>query len=240
MRTRRKTPGGRVMTYLYLDIETIPAQDDVTKARIASTVKPPAAMKKAETIAQWEAEQKPSAVEEAVAKTSLNGAYGHICCIGWAVDNGEPQSYSMCDFSLEEEAEMLSHFFEALRREHDMRFAVTVVGHNVSGFDIRFIWQRCFALGIRVPAWFPKDPKPWGDDVFDTMTAWAGARDTISMENLCAALGLPGKGSVDGSMIGKMFADGRHEEIAAYCRQDIERTRAIHRKMMVTLGEIAA
>lgn len=226
--------------YLYLDIETIPAQSPEVRARIAEAVKAPGSMKKAETIAQWEAEQKPAAVEEAIAKTALNGAYGHICCVGWAVDDGAPQSYSMCDFSTDEETEMLDHFFEALRRENDMRFAVTVVGHNVSGFDIRFIWQRCIALGIRAPAWLPRDPKPWGNDVFDTMTAWAGSRDTISMDNLCAALGLPGKGEIDGSMVGKLFAEGRHEEIAEYCRADVERTRQIHRKMMIAFGQEAA
>lgn len=227
------------MTYLYLDIETIPAQTDDVKARVAATIKPPAAMKKADTIAAWEKEQKAAAVEEAISKTGLNAAYGHICCIGWAVGDEPPQSYSMVDFSTEEEADMIEHFFEAIRRETDTRRSIVVVGHNVAGFDIRFIWQRCIALSVRVPSWIPRDPKPWGNDVFDTMTAWAGARDTISMDNLAAALGLPGKGDIDGSMIGQMFADGKHEEIARYCRDDIERTRAIHRKMMVAFGEAA-
>ncbi|MFT2211472.1 hypothetical protein ACLJYM_06255 [Rhizobium giardinii] len=223
-----------------MDIETIPAQSDDIKARIAANIKPPAAMKKADTIATWEKEQKAAAVEEAISKTGLNAAFGHICCIGWAVGDEDPQSYSMVDFSTAEEADMIEHFFDAISREADTRRSIVVVGHNVTGFDIRFIWQRCIALGIRVPAWMPRDPKPWDSNVFDTMTAWAGARDTISMDNLSAALGLPGKGEIDGSMIGQMFADGRHAEIADYCRADIERTRAIHRKMMVAFGEIAA
>ena len=65
--------------FCYIDIETIPTQSAETRARIADTVKPPATMKKAETIAAWEAEQKPVAVEEAISKTGLKGAYGHIC-----------------------------------------------------------------------------------------------------------------------------------------------------------------
>ena len=71
------------------------------------------------------------------------------------------------------------------------------------------------------------------------MTAWAGSRDTISMDNLSAALGLAGKGDVNGSMVGQMFTDGKFEEIAHYCRDDVERTRSIHRKMMIALGEAA-
>ena len=80
------------MTYLYLDIETIPAQTDAAKERVASTVKPPSQMKKADTIAAWEKEQKAAAVEEAIAKTSFDGGMGHVCCIGFAINDGHIHS----------------------------------------------------------------------------------------------------------------------------------------------------
>ena len=80
------------MNTLYLDLETIPAQNDDAKSRIASTVRPPAQMKKPETIKAWEQNDKAAAVEEAIAKTSFNGAYGHVCCIGWAFDDEPAQS----------------------------------------------------------------------------------------------------------------------------------------------------
>lgn len=225
------------MTFLYLDIETIPAQSPEAHSRIAASVKPPASMKKAETIATWVREQKEEAVQEAISRTGLNAAYGHICCIGFGFDDGFISSISWPSV-VRTESELIEAFFYETGKVIGNRFPV-IVGHNVSGFDIRFIWQRCMVLGIRVPAWLPKDPKPWGGDVFDTMTAWAGARDTISMDNLCAALGIPGKGDIDGSMVGKMFAEDKHDEIADYCRQDVERTRAIHQKMMVAFGEAA-
>lgn len=225
------------MTYLYLDIETIPAQSEEARAAVAATVKPPASMKKADTIAAWEKDQKAAAVEEAIAKTSFNAAYGQICCISFTFDDAPATSISW-PINAESEKLMISAFFDEAGKIIGNRFPV-IVGHFITGFDIRFIWQRCMVLGIRVPAWLPKDPKPWDAGVFDTMTAWAGARDTISMDNLCQALGIPGKGDVDGSMVGQMFAEGKHKEIAAYCRDDIERTRAIHRKMQVSFGEAA-
>jgi hypothetical protein len=117
---------------------------------------------------------------------------------------------------------------------------VTIVGHNVIAFDIRFIWQRAIVLGVRVPSWFPRDPAPWSGVVFDTMTAFAGARGTIGMDRLSRALGFPGKGDVDGSMVAGMWAAGKYEEIAAYCRSDIERTREIHRRMQIAFGEVTA
>lgn len=224
------------MSLLYIDIETIPAQSDDARARIATTVKPPAQMKKADTIAAWEQNDKPAAVEEAIAKTSLNGAYGHVCCIGWAFDD-EPAQSIIWPLDVETEAATI-HTFKTIV-ESKTNFAPTIVGHNVADFDIRFLWQRAFVLGIRMPAWFPKSPTPWGREVFDTMTAFAGARNTISMDNLCAALGITGKDDMDGSMVAEAWANGEYRRIADYCAADVERTRLIHRKMQIALGEAA-
>ena len=46
---------------IYLDIETIPGQRQGLKDEIGKTITHPGSMKKAETIAKWEAEQKPEA-----------------------------------------------------------------------------------------------------------------------------------------------------------------------------------
>ncbi|MBI1620319.1 3'-5' exonuclease family protein [Aquamicrobium zhengzhouense] len=228
------------MNYLYFDIETIPAQSPEAHAAIAENVKPPAAMKKAETIAAWEQNDRAQAVQDAIAKTSLDGVYGHICCIGFALNDMQPDTTYLDSYSATGEATILRDFFTAvddLGRGNNA--PICIVGHNVVNFDIRFIWQRAIILGVRVPHWFPRDPKPWGNDAFDTMTAFAGQRGTISMDRLCQALGMDGKSDVDGSMVGQMWAEGRHQEIAQYCRDDVERTRAIHKRMAVAFGEAA-
>jgi predicted PolB exonuclease-like 3'-5' exonuclease len=87
-------------------------------------------------------------------------------------------------------------------------------------------------LGIQIPPQIPRDPKPWDKSMFDTMTAWAGARGTISMDRLCEALGLPGKGDFDGSMVAEAWANGEHETIIEYCKRDVEAVRAIHRRFV--------
>ena len=226
------------MVYLYLDIETIPAQTERAKSAVAASVKPPAAMKKAETIAVWEKEQKAQAVEEAIAKTSFDGGLGHICCIGFALDDGTIMSQTA--MSIEDEKQILEDFFETVNASVFNQYApVTIVGHYVAGFDIRFITQRAIVLGVKLPSWWPLDPKPWSSQVFDTMAAWAGAKGSISLDNLCFALGLPGKGDIDGSMVAKMFADGKHVEITTYCKDDVARVRNVHRKMHAAIGEAA-
>jgi len=217
------------MMDIYLDIETIPSQDPALLAKFRSEVTAPATYKKPESIAEWMAENADRVAQDQMDKTGLDPAYGHICTIAWAVGDGDIYHRHITD--TRNECELLAAFFDEMPAETwaKPRF----VGHYISGFDIRFILCRAVVLGVKIPVVFPRDPKPWSDSVFDTMTAWAGARDRISMDNLCAALGIPGKGDgLDGSQVGQAWKNGRHDEIAAYCRDDVERTRAIHRKFI--------
>jgi hypothetical protein len=223
---------------LYLDIETIPSQSPEVHARIAETIKPPATYKKAETIAAWEQNEKPSAIKEAIAKTALDGSVGHVCCVGFACDDN-PATHRMMIDGLDEK-DTIRAFLDTADSWVPSYGSVTIIGHNVVNFDIRFLWQRAIVLGIRMPLWFPRDPKPWGNEAFDTMTAFAGQRGTIGLDRLSLALGMDGKGDIDGSMIGDLWAAGEYDKIASYCRADVERTRKIHQRMMVAYGEIAA
>lgn len=223
--------------YLYLDIETIPSQSPAVHAKIAEGITPPGNISKAETIAAWEAEKKPALIKEAIAKTALDGSVGSICCIGTAVDDRP----AIANASSDERTLILQFLDWAEKRvEASSHRFPTIVGHNVVNFDLRFLWQRAIILGIRMPGWFPRDPKPWSVECFDTMTAFAGARNMIGMDRLCEALGLEGKGDIDGSMVGDLWAKGERERIAEYCRGDVERTREIHHRMMVAYGELAA
>ena len=223
------------MTLLFLDIETIGAQSKESHERIAATIKPPGNIKNPESILAWEKDSKEAAVQEAIDKTSFDGGLGHVCCIGWAFDDQEVESESILD--IPEENKRLETFFRYISDEVPIYGSVTVVGHYISGFDIRFLTQRAIVLGIRLPNWWPHEAKPWGNEIFDTMVKWAGAKGTISLDNLCFALGIDGKGDVDGSMVAQMFKDGKHEEIATYCRSDVEKVRQVHKKMIAALGE---
>lgn len=219
--------------YLYLDIETLPTEDPAVIARIAETITPPKTITKPESIAAWMADKKEAAVAEAVHKTGLDGAKGRVLCIGYAFDN-EPVTVACGDT----EAATLERFMRDLTASGNMSLP-TIVGHNVIKFDLRFIVQRCIVNGVVLPRGFPRDPKPWGGEVDDTMTMWAGARDTVSLDDLCFALGLPGKADIDGSMVAQLYRDGELNKILEYCADDVERTRAVHRRMLKTFGKAA-
>ena len=209
---------------VFLDIETIPAQSPDARDRIRASVTPPGNIKKPESIAAWWDEKGDEAFADAVAKTSFDPAMGQICTIGWAVDDGEIDVAHAR--TAKDEGDVIRAFFGCLRDHTRSQF----VGHYIGGFDLRFILCRAVVLGIRIPQCIPRDPKPWDGKMFDTMTAWAGARGTISLDNLCRALGIPGKDGMDGSQVGQAWADGRHDEIAAYCADDVMRVREVWRK----------
>lgn len=228
--------GADMAEYIYLDIETVPTQDEDVKAKIAETVKPPASMSKAETIAKWELEQRPMAIAEAVSRTALDGGYGHVVCIGWAVGGDKVSAPIIGD--VKAERDLISGVFDAIEKVRTRNGMTVIVGHNVAEFDIRFLWQRAFVLGVRLPPWFPRDPKPWSDTVNDTMAMWAGARERISLDRLCGYLGIPGKQGMTGADIGRVWASGDLPRIAAYCRADVEAVRDIHRRMLKATGVV--
>lgn len=222
--------------FLYLDIETIPTSDPQVKADIAASVKPPASMKKPDTIAEWEMNAKPALVDQAVSKSALNGAQGSICCIAFAWNDETVVSHIDADEQL-----LLRTIFGDMTELRPQSYdRPVVVGHFVADFDLRFIWQRSVVLGIELPRWLPRDPRPWSDYVHDTMTMWAGAKNSIGLDDLCKALGIEGKGDIDGSAVADLWAADDHETIEDYCRADVVRVREIHHRMLFALGEVVA
>ena len=212
------------MINVYVDLETIPSQSPDYRKVVRGKIKPPGNIKKQESIDKWMAENAETATDEAVSKTSFDPAAGHICCIGWAVGDGEVNYAEMRD--IRDEASAIEAFYHSLPKTGMVCF----VGHNVAAFDLRFLLCRSIVLGVKLPALFPRDIKPWGLEVFDTMTAWAGSRGSISLDNLAGALGLQGKGGFDGSMVADAWARGQYSTISEYCRNDVAITREIHRK----------
>ena len=223
--------------HLFIDIETIPGQRADLRDLIASTVTHPGNISKAETIAKWNEEQRPAAVEEAISRTSLDGAFGQVCVISAAIDDAEPVIL-MESFWDDPAAEKL--LLESLRDwmdgaiEPNEVMGISVVGHNVSAFDLRFLIQRSIINGVRPHPVLARaaQAKPWETEkVFDTMVQWAGVGNRISMDKLCMVLGIPGKGEITGADVWPLVKAGRIAEVATYCADDVRRTRAIFRRM---------
>ncbi|WP_420584919.1 ribonuclease H-like domain-containing protein [Ruegeria sp.] len=214
--------------FVYFDLETIPCQDPDYAQELERKVKAPGNIKKPESIEKWLSENRKSAAQDAMAKTSFDGGRGHICTIAWAKNDGEIKvSHAK---SIGTEAKVLADFFNDLDEYH----SETLVGHNIVGFDVGFLRKRAVSLGMFMPGptSFPRDPKPWDKNVNDTMAMWAGAGNRISLDELCKVLGIKGKEGFDGSMVASAWAEGDHDTIKEYCRDDVWRVREIHKRFL--------
>lgn len=220
------------MNTVYFDIETIPCQLPGVLDEFRAAVTAPAQYKKPESIAEWLRENREAEAEAAWLKTSFDGGMGHVVCIGLAVNDEPATSYNV-SASLygdkQEEAALLEAFFHHLT---DAGRSV-LIGHNVIGFDLPFIWKRCMVLGVKPPVWFPRNPSKYSSEmVRDTMNLWdMEQRAGGSMDRICRLLGIPGKGDVSGADVWPMVKAGDINAVAEYCRGDVERTRAMFKRM---------
>lgn len=217
---------------IFIDIETLPTDRTDVRDLIASGVTHPGNISKAETIAKWNEESRPAAVAEAVARTGLDGTFGRVCVIGWAVNDEPVKSL----YSEDDEAALLLAFSRALHIDPSDRHTTTLIGHNVASFDLRFLLQRFIVNGIRPPSVLHRSAqaKPWeADKVFDTMVQWNPDRERrTSLAKLCMALGIPSpKSEIDGSKVADYVAAGRIAEVAAYCEADVTAVREVYRRM---------
>lgn len=226
---------------LFIDIETVPTQRTEIIERLRAEVEAAAKIKsdairqqykKPETIEAHLRELRenlPGVVDDAYRKTALDGGFGEVICIGWAFDADPVQT--LCRKLAEPEAELLRAFLDKL--PSPTTTPVSWVGHNIAGFDLRFLWQRCLVQGIRPPAALSVDARD--GLVFDTMIEWAGHynRDRWpSLETLCHVFSLPlSKTNLKGGKVWDFARAGRYEEIAAYCRADVEAVRRVHHAM---------
>ena len=113
-----------------------------------------------------------------------------------------------------------------------------IVGHNLLGFDLPFIFQRCLVNGIVA--------KPLVDlseyrvrGVFDTMHAWwLGARRNVSLDDIAWALGIESSktATAEGSKVFELYQAGKLGEIREYNLNDVRVTRKVYERMVACFG----
>jgi predicted PolB exonuclease-like 3'-5' exonuclease len=221
---------------LFIDIETIPTQREDIKTDIRFNISAPANYTKPETIAKWIEENAETEFDRQYRKTALDGLLGEIVSIAWAIEDNDPQV--LFRVAGESETDLLRAFFEDLQLltdKNSQRINITQwIGHYITGFDLRFIWQRCVVNQVKPTVKIPYNAKPWDDCVFDTKVEWSGTGQysgKSSLDALCKAFDLEGKGDIDGSKVWDYYQAGRIEEIAEYNKNDVIKAREIFNKL---------
>ena len=198
------------MNKLFLDIETLPAEKD--KHEILKQIH----QKKTEDGKQVKE------LEDFIAETNFDGAFGRIACISYALNDQPTQSLSG------DEKEILVKFWD-IARDIDL-----FIGFYVMDFDLRFIYQRSIVLNVK-PTRDISFARYRSSPIYDVMREWSkwNMQSSISLDTLAKALGFPSSkgGEIEGKNVAKAFEDGRIKEICEYCQKDVDLTRKIYNRM---------
>jgi predicted PolB exonuclease-like 3'-5' exonuclease len=113
-----------------------------------------------------------------------------------------------------------------------------IVGHNVIGFDLPFIFQRCLVNNIAVrPFVNLADFNVRG--VYDTMHRWwLGSKNRVALDDIAWALGIESSktGEVEGSRVFEFYQAGRLNEIREYNLNDVRVTRQVYERIVSIFG----
>ena len=211
----------------FLDIETIPRQpEEFTKIQIAQTIKPPAQIKKAETIQDWHngagkyAGVKDAAIETEYRKGALDGGAGEVISVCFSINGHAELIYR--NLGDREDAFLFDVFdrisdCNALASPADAYF----IGHNIK-FDLKFLWRRAKVLNIALPFKLPFRGRH-RTDFFDNSAEWCEYNEYISQDKLARCLAIPGKpDDIDGSKVWDYVKAGNVARVAEYNQHDVE------------------
>jgi 3'-5' exonuclease len=231
-----------------LDIETIPLP--AFKERVASRLKRAMQLGKMSEEQQQRYDEDQAAEEERAYKSgSLAATSGRVLSIAVhvgpiagveieGVEQGESEHVFGIDSDGQEQSEQqaLTDFL-ALMRSFDSDID-EIVGHNVIGFDLPFIFQRCLVNNITV--------RPFVNlgefnvrGVYDTMHRWwLGSRNRVALDDLAWALGIESSKTeeVEGSRVFELYQAGRLAEIREYNLNDVRVTRKVYERLVSGFG----
>jgi len=203
---------------IFLDIETIPAEESNKKAALDLILKKKQRYGK-------EVDLGKENMEQLYRDTAISGDFGRIFCIGYALEDGQVQIISG------EEKKILEEWWKVAAKGD------CFIGHNIMEFDLRFIYKRSIVNRIKPSAkhlnlYFARYRN---FPIFDTMREWEKwSNSYITLDALAKALQLPSSkdGGIKGSQVFDFFLAGKYKEIYEYCKRDVELVRQVYNRML--------
>lgn len=164
-----------------------------------------------------------------LAASPLDPAYGCVLAIGY-----HKPSTSKTVIDSGDESELLDRFWKKAASLRTSQ-AGPLVGLNIYGFDLPFMRQRSFCLGVPVPDWVISQERFWHPVFLDLRQRWLSGQSwgdrKSNFDYLAEAFGTGGKpDGVDGSMFHELWESDRERAIA-YLTNDLLQPAAWAKRM---------
>ena len=176
---------------------------------------------------QAEARTQREKQEESYERSSFDGTYSRIVCIGLLLFSDAMETRGAVSWYGADERELLRQFWARLK---DIRPSLFIT-HNGLGFDLPFIKKRSIIHRVK-PSMDINLARFRTEPVYDTMAVWSNwdMRGWVKLDVLARALQVETK-SGSGKQVAEMWAQGRGRDIAEYCLQDTYVTYACYQRM---------
>lgn len=174
-----------------------------------------------------EAQEQLKKEDELYERSSFDGTYSRIVCIGMLVFSPSMEPQGAVSWYGTNERELLRQFWARIGEIRPTLF----ITHNGLGFDLPFLRKRSIIHRVK-PSMDINLAKFRTEPVYDTMAVWSNwdMRGWIKLDILARALNVETK-SGSGKQVAEMWAAGQGKEIAEYCLQDTYVTYACYNRM---------
>lgn len=223
------------MSEFVIDIETLPLRVALEAEYPRELRQPPSNYKKDDAIAEWYVRDEKSWRENRVKECSLNPRLGRVLCIGMTKDGEDGASVSYAQDEADEARVLREFWYEA-----GMAGGRVVTWNGT--FDLRFIVIRSLVHGV-TPTCRPETVRDWFAryrlfphfDCRAVLNNWQQYEEDEGLGVWSAFLGLPLRNDetagVSGEDIARLYTEGQHSLIEAYCARDVLDTQRIYQKI---------
>lgn len=253
------------MTIIF-DIETGPLPEDLLAEQFANAWQPPPhpgefdpasvkygntkdQAKRAEKLAECQqahssavakyeqtvTSERAKAWQEYLDGAALDATTGRVLAIGMIRTKESPPKPRIAHVAGMSESELLGLFWAKIKEAATA--AESICGHNIFGFDLPFLIQRSYILGVDVPGCIRRNSRCFADSFVCTRELWqCGDRQCkSSLDHVAQAMGVGKKPEgITGADFARLFwsdVAGEREKALLYLANDLQMTLAVAERM---------